>query len=70
LNKLARFSVLTRPALAFVIDPLKALNNSSPFVVLVLFADVVYHPFQIPRGETNHAIASLPNDASVVKEAR
>src|SRR5712692_1109937 len=47
---LARFSVLTRRALAFVFfivgDLLKAPNGSSFFVMFPLIADVVYHPFQ------------------------
>src|SRR5258707_1188907 len=57
------FRVLTRCALVFVVfvsHLLKPLNRRSLFVVLLLIADVVYHPFQILRAETNHAIACLP----------
>jgi hypothetical protein len=70
MNRPARFSVLTRRALAFVIGPLKALNSSSLFVMFFLIAEVVYHPFEILRAETNHAITRLPNHGSLVREAR
>jgi hypothetical protein len=59
---LARFSVLTQPASAFVFvsNLLKAPNRSSPLVMLLLIANVVYHPFQLLRAETDDAIACLP----------
>ena len=60
LNRLARFSVLTRCALAFVIDLLKAVNSSSLFVMLFLLANVVYHPIR----------SFVPNNGSLVKAAR
>lgn len=64
LNRLARFSVLTRRTLALVFfimsNLLKALNSSPLFVMLLLIADVVYHPFQILCAETNHTITRLP----------
>ena len=39
---------------------LKPLNGCSFLVMLLLIADVVYHPFQILRAETNDTIACLP----------
>jgi hypothetical protein len=64
--------VLTRPALAFVFfivdNLLQAINSSSLFVMLFLIADVVYHPFQILRAETNHTIAGLPIQDFAINE--
>ena len=61
--------MLTRCALAFVlVDLLKAMNSCSFFVVLFLIADVVYHPFQILRAETNHAVAGLPIQDFAIRE--
>jgi hypothetical protein len=58
---LARFSVLIPRALAFFVSNLlQAVNGSSLLVMLFLVADVVYHPFQILRAETDDAIAGLP----------
>ena len=39
---------------------LKPLNRRPLLVMLLLIADVVYHPFQILRAETDDAITSLP----------
>ena len=51
LNRLARFSVLTRRALAFAVfivgSLLKPVNSSSLLVMLFLVANVVYHPIEI-----------------------
>src|SRR5713226_5989434 len=38
----------------------QTLNRSSLLVMLLLVADVVYHPIKILRAETNHSIARLP----------
>src|SRR5260370_9793838 len=66
---LARFSVLTRRALAFIMLHLfQPLNGRSLFVMLLLIADVVYHPFQILRAETNDTIACLPIQAFAIYE--
>jgi hypothetical protein len=67
---LARFSVLARRALAFVIDPLKALNDGSLLVTLFLITNVVYHPFQILRAETNHCLTDVAGHGSLAKDAR
>ena len=74
LNRLARFSVLTRPALAsaffIVSNLLESLNAGCLLVMLVLIADVVYHPFQILRAEADPAITHRLIQWGLVKEAR
>ena len=54
--------MLTRRALAFVIvhNLFETLNSGSLLVMLLLIANVAYHPLQIFGPETNNTIAGLP----------
>ena len=47
-------------------DPLESLDRCSVQMMLFLIADVVYHPIQVLRPETDYAIAVLPFQESSV----
>jgi hypothetical protein len=49
-------------------DFFKALNGSSLFVMLFLVANVVYHPFQVLRAETDYALTGLPIQDFPIRE--
>jgi hypothetical protein len=56
--------VLTRSALALIFsiirDSLDAFYCRALFMMFFLIANVVYHPIEILRSETNDAVARLP----------